>query len=127
MKVHELSPGIYKIRKRDYNMPFGAKRPRSQNFPVHLLRVVGNGDKKRYFIDHDQLGQHPSEFNDEYEVLSKYDGQPQVGNGTITLKFADAAGEQFEFVVRDVWTLRGIFDSMPWRHTPFGYLRRKNN
>lgn len=127
MKMHELSPGIYKIRKRDYNMPFGAKRSRPQNFQVHLLRVIGNGDKKRYFIDHDQMGQLPSEFNEEYEVLSKYDGQPQVGNCTITLKFADASGEQFEFVVRDVWTLRSIFDSMPWLHKPFGYLKRRTS
>jgi hypothetical protein len=126
MKVHELSPGIYKIRKRDYNMPFGARRSNSQNHAVHLLRVVGHGEKKRYYIDHDQMGESPSRFNDDYEVVSKYDGPPQVGNCTITLKFSDSSGEKFEFVVRDVWTLRGIFDSMPWLHKPFGYLRRKN-
>ncbi|HEX5170963.1 MAG TPA: hypothetical protein VFW11_17430 [Cyclobacteriaceae bacterium] len=127
MKIHELTPGIYKIRKRDYTMPFGARRLRSQNHPVHLLRVMGSGDKKRYYIDHDQLGQHPTEFGDEYDVLSKYDGQPQVGNCTVTLKFADASGEQFEFVIHDAWSLRAVFDSMPWLHKPFGYLRRKNN
>lgn len=125
MKMKELDQGFYKIRRRDYNMPFGAKHARSQNHPVHILRVSGYGERKRYHIDNDIQGIHPSAINEDYEVLSKYDGMPQVGNVTVTLAFADSSGERFQFVVRDAWSLRALFDAMPWLHKPFGYLRRK--
>ena len=126
--MEKLEPGIYKIRKRDYVTPFGAKHVRQSmnGHAVHLLRVTGVGDTLRYFIDHNPVGQHPSEINEDYEVLSKYEGQPQVGNCIITIKFSDAAGERFEFSVRDAWSLRNIFDSMSWLKKPFGYVPRKN-
>lgn len=126
MKMDNLEPGTYKIRKKDYNVPPGMKIYRTmQTNAVHLLRVTGHGDKKRYFLDHDTYGIHPTELNDAYEVISKYSGEPQIGNTYLTISFADAAGEKFEFKVKDVWSLRNLFETMPWLKKPFGYIKRK--
>lgn len=125
--MKNLLPGLYKIRKQDYVTPYGAKHVRlsNRNHPVRLLRVTGAGEKLRYYIDHDTVGVHPNDLMEDYEVIGKYEPYPQVGNCLITLSFADSSGEHFEFTVRDAWTLRGIFDSMPWLKKPFGYLPRK--
>jgi hypothetical protein len=125
MNIKELFPGLYKIRKREYTSVKLARRSGSSHH-VHLLRVTGAGERLRYYIDHDQEGIHPSQLPEDYEVLSKYDGPPQIGNCYITISFADSAGEQFTFSVKDTWALRSIFDAMPWLKKPFGYSPRRS-
>ncbi len=122
MRIDELSPGIYKIRKEAY-IPSGAKFARPNTNPIHLLRVAGAGAQRKYYLDDDIIGQHPHEMDvlGNYEILSRYDGEPQVGNCRITISFADASGQKFEFVVRDTWSLRYLLDAMPWLKKPFGY------
>jgi hypothetical protein len=120
MKLNQLERGIYKIRRATDGGRFASNEAPS------ILRVTGAGDSLRYYIDADLLGQKPSEMNmNEYEVVSKYDGTPTLGNCTITLTFADASGDKFEFTTRDAWGLRNIFDAIPWLQKPFGYVARK--
>jgi hypothetical protein len=120
MNIKELTPGVYKICEIDSSYPGGSK----DNATVHLLRVTG--ERMLYFIDHDTLGQHPSKMDfTEYEVLSRYNSVPQVEKCEITISFSDEAGQRFEFTVKDLWTLRSVFDAMPWLKDPFGYVPRK--
>jgi hypothetical protein len=127
MKIDELTPGVYKIRKQAY-IPYGAKFARPNSNPIHLLRVEGVGEQRKYFLDDDILGQHPHNMEavGNYEILSKYDGDPQIGNCRITISFADTAGQKFEFMVRDTWSLRHLFDAMPWLKKPFGYVTSRS-
>jgi len=126
MKINELSPGIYKIRRQAY-VPYGAKHPRDNNNTIRLLTVVGTGANRKYHIDHDTFGQHPHEIYDmeHYEVISKYESIPQVNNQSITISFKDGAGDKFEFRVVDAWTLGNLFQHFTWLQKPFGYLKRK--
>ena len=126
MKIKELAPGLYKIRRENY-APFGAKHSRSNSNTVQLLRVTGVGEKRRYFIDHDTNGQHPNEMNEltGYEILSRYEQDPQIGNCKITLSFVDAGGQEFFWTVRDTWALRNVLESISWLKKPFGYVPRR--
>lgn len=128
MKIKELSPGIYKIRKEVY-VPYGAKRPVSNNNTIQLLTVVGMGQARRYYFDQDTLGQKPEEVEDMegYEILSKYESTPQVNHQSISLSFRDGAGDKFEFRVTDAWGLRNMFEQLKWLQVPFGYVRRKKH
>ena len=126
MKIKELSPGIYKIRRQAY-VPYGAKHPRDNNNTIRVLTVVGTGANRKYHIDHDTFGQPPEEMYDmeDFEVISKYESTPQVNNQSITISFKDGAGDKFEFRVVDAWTLGNLFQHFTWLQKPFGYFKRK--
>jgi hypothetical protein len=126
MKIKELNEGVYKVRKENY-VPYGAKHPRSNNNTIQILRVTGVGQSRLYFLDHDTFGRHPDQMADvdRFEVLSRYDGDPQISNCKINIQFTDASGEAFEFTVRDAWSLKSVFESMPWLKRPFGYIKLK--
>lgn len=122
MKMNELEPGMYKIQKATN----GSVRPlRREMRTVHLLRVTGYGEKRLYFIDDDIYGEHPHRVANEYEVISKYDGVPQVGKARITIAFVDASGDEFTFTMSNAWSLRNVFDAMPWLKKAFGYVPRR--
>lgn len=123
----KLQPGYYKIRKRDYQADLLKKHDRKNANPVRLLRVVGIGDKQKLFIDQDTIGRLTIEFPDlaEYEVVSKYEREPQIGNVHFIISFADASGERFNFMVKDAWSLRAVFDANPWLKEPFNYKPEK--
>ncbi|SHH24665.1 hypothetical protein SAMN04488109_3349 [Chryseolinea serpens] len=126
MKMMELTPGLYKIRKQDYAL--GGRRPgRKNSNTVHMLTVRGVGDSLRYHIDHDPFGSHPRDHDDigDYEVVSRYDGPPQIDHCRITLTFTDAAGDTFNFEVKSLWTLRTLLDSMEFLKKPFDYVPRR--
>lgn len=74
MNVFELTPGYYKIRKKQYQ----DGRKHVNNNTIHLLRVEGAGEKLKYLIDHDLIGFNPKndEGWNEYEVISKLNGPP---------------------------------------------------
>ncbi|HEY5690384.1 MAG TPA: hypothetical protein VIS49_02920 [Cyclobacteriaceae bacterium] len=129
MKIKELSPGIYKVKRKAYTQ-YGAKHSRINYNSVQLLTVVGVGDSRRYYFDHDTLGQKPGEMEgmegmDEYEIISKYDHVPQVCQPRIKISFKDGAGDKFEFGVIDAWGLRNVFEKMEWLQKPFGFVKRK--
>ena len=127
MKINELTPGLYKVKKKDYYAS-GVKPSRTRfKTEIHLLRVTRSGGKLLYFLDHSTYGQHPSEmnFSEDYEVISKFSGDPQVLKGSITLSFQDANGDEYNFTVLTAWGLRDIFESMPWLKKPFDFLPRK--
>lgn len=126
MKIKELSPGIYKVKRRAY-MQYGAKHSRVNYNAVQLLTVVGSGQGRRYFFDHDTVGQKPNEMEgiDEYEIISKYDYVPQVCHPRIKISFKDGAGDKFEFGVIDAWGLRNVFEKLEWLQKPFGFVKRK--
>lgn len=130
MKLTELNPGIYKIRKKDYRTPFGAKSSRTRfKTEVHILRVTGAGQSLRYFVDHDVIGHHPSKMNGfagEYEVVSRFDGDPSVFNCSITMQFTDGGGDVHTYTVTDMWALRNVLDAMPWLKKPFGYTPNRS-
>ncbi|HCM75777.1 MAG TPA: hypothetical protein DIS90_05320, partial [Cytophagales bacterium] len=88
----------------------------------------GHGDSRRYFFDHDTFGQKPNDMEqlEEYEVVSKYQGTPQVSHPEIKLSFKDASGDRFEFRVLDAWGLRNVFEHLSWLQKPFGYVKRKS-
>ena len=126
MKMKELYPGVHKVRKSVY-VPFGAKRPVANTNSIQLLTVTGYGEGRRYFFNHDTIGQKPAEMDllEDYEIISKYEGLPQVQNPEIRLSFKDAGGDKFEFKVHDAWGLRNIFDHLKWLQKPFGFVKRK--
>ncbi len=126
MKIKELEPGIYKIRKEAY-VPYGAKRPIGNYNSIQLLTVVGTGQYRRYYFDQDTLGQKPEDIEgmDNFEIISKYEPIPQVNNQSLSLSFKDGAGDQFEFRVSDAWGLKNLFEKFTWLQKPFGYVRRK--
>ncbi|HEY8933828.1 MAG TPA: hypothetical protein VIM65_01350 [Cyclobacteriaceae bacterium] len=124
MKMNELTPGYYKIqRKQAFNI---GKRGTNNN-TVHILRVEGVGEKCKYFIDHTLFGEHPSKmaFAEDYEVISRYDREPVIQNCAITLSFSDSSGQKFEFRVVDAWALRNVFLALTWLQKPFGFVRRR--
>lgn len=124
MKVSELQPGIYKIRKKEYAPP---RRGKGNGNTAHLLRVQGHGEKQKYFIDHDSFGAHPRDMSDldQYEVVSKYDQVPQVMRPRITILWVDGSGDEYTWQVTNAWSLRGIFDAMPWIKDAFGYVAKR--
>lgn len=126
MKMNELTPGIYKIREKETLTTFGNKRGRQFQSRVHLLRVTGAGQKRKYYIDHDTLGENPGsvDFEGDYEVVSRYDNVPEVNRAEIVLSFSDGTGDHFTFTVLDAWRLRSLFEEMPWLQKGFGYERR---
>ena len=128
MKMNELTQGIYKIRQKS-TVSFKNKRGKSFKNEIHLLRVTGAGEKRRYFIDHDTLGDTPrtTDFEQDYEVVSKYAIAPEVNKAQITISFSDGNGDSFEFTVYDAWRLRHIFEEMPWLQKGFGYEPRKKS
>ena len=95
---------------------------------IHLLKVVGNGIDAMYFVDNDSLGRKASawnDFKDDYEVISKYDKEPTVTQGRITLTFKDAAGDEIYFTMRDTWAFRNLFFHLPFLAKPFMFLPKK--
>lgn len=126
--MRQLEPGWYKVRRQQYNA-YGSKHPRKNDNIIEILRVVGVGDRCRYYLDNDTFGAHPKEmeFLDYYEVVSKYDGEPTISNCSISLSFQDASGTQFVFSAKDVWVLRNLFEFIPWLKKPFGYVPRKKS
>ena len=126
MKIRELTPGLYKIR-RQVPVPFGAKHRRMNVNAVQLLRVQGAGEHRLYFIDHETYGQRPEDVEglDQFEIMSKYEGDPQIANCRITIHFTDSSGQSFSFSVGDAWSLRGMFESLAWLKRPFGFLEAK--
>lgn len=126
MKMEALGPGLYKIRKKEYQSG-GNKAGRKNVNTIHMLTVRGVGDGLRYHIDHDPFGVHPRTMHhlDDYEVLSRYDGPPQIDHCLITLTFTDAAGDTFNFQVKSLWTLRAVMESMEFLKKPFDFVVRK--
>ena len=125
MKMNELMPGIYKIREKAVSI--GNRRGRSFKNQIHLLRVTGTGQKRRYFVDHDTLGDSPrtTDFEQDYEMVNRYPTAPEVNKAQITISFSDGNGDFFEFTMYDAWRLRHIFEEMPWLQKGFGYEARK--
>lgn len=128
MKMTDLSPGWYKVRPQEYNA-YGAKHRRKNNNVIEILRVIGVGDNKRYYLDHDTVGAHPRDMTSlgNYEIVSKYDGEPTISKCRISISFQDASGTEFVFSVTDVWGLRNLFEFIPWLKKPFGYVPRKRS
>ena len=126
MKIHELVPGIYKVR-RQAAIPMGGRSLRRNVNAVQLLRVEGAGQTRLYFIDHETIGQHPDDMEglEKYEVISRYEHDPQIARCRITISFRDSGGQEFAFSVGDAWSLRRMFDSLPWLKGPFGFTRGK--
>lgn len=125
MKFSDLTPGLYKIRRKEYG---GGRKSRSKTNEAHLLRVTGRGDSLTYYIDHDTIGQHPRNMNDlteDYEVIAKIDGMPQIHNCRITVSFTDSAGDSYTWTVTNAWLLRDIFDTHTWLKQPFGFEPRR--
>jgi hypothetical protein len=109
MKKFDLPPGFYKIQKSIYNA-YGAKHSRSNHNEIKLLRVVGNGKAKRYYINEDLIGKEPSdmpELND-YEIVSEYAGVPTFRNRALRLEFEDNSGIKFKFAIRSVSQLKSL-------------------
>jgi hypothetical protein len=117
-KIAELTPGLYKIVKRD------------EKHHAHLLRVEGNGEKRMIYLDHSQAGSHPSRMShsewEEYEVIKKYDYPPEVFSGKLTLTFQDSDRHEFSFTVNSAWALRSVFETMPWLQDPFAFKRNRS-
>lgn len=124
MKIKELNPGIYKVRKAIHVSWYGS-RPVANTNKIHLLTVQGHGEARRYFFDHDVIGQSPESCMEDYEVISKYESVPQVLRPEIILRFKDGSGEEFVFTLKDAWGLRNVFDKFKWLQKPFGYVKRK--
>jgi hypothetical protein len=125
MKLNELSPGIYKIRELESADAVTHRQGKVLKL-VHLLRVTGTGERRKYFIDHDTLGedgQHIS-FNRDYEIMYRYQGFPEVNRPKIRISFSDGS-DIFEFEVADAWALRDIFEELPWLQKAFGYEPRR--
>ena len=126
MKMNDLTPGIYKIRNKSTSS-FRNRRGKRLKDEMHLLRVTGNGASRKYFIDHDTIGQGSigSNFENDYEIISRYPIAPEVNKAQITISFSDGTGDYFEFTVFDAWRLRHLFEEMPWLQKGFGYEPRK--
>lgn len=119
MKINELHSGIYKIRK-------SSTTARYNNNTVHLLRVKGVGESMLYFFDHDTLGQHPKNLDlGSYEILARYDTVPEVNVPKIKIEWCDSSGQCFQFIVRDAWALKNVFEELPWLKDAFGYVPKK--
>jgi hypothetical protein len=109
MKKFNLPPGFYKIQKSVYDA-YGAKHSRANHNEIKLLRVVGNGASKRYFINEDMVGKDPSnmpELND-YEIVSEYAGVPTFKNKALRLEFEDNSGVKFKFTIQSVNQLKSL-------------------
>lgn len=92
---------------------------------IHLLTVRSHGQSRRYYIDHDTIGQTPESCMEDYEILSRYESVPQVVHPEIIIRFRDGSGEQFAFRVCDAWGLRNVFEHFSWLQKPFGFAKRK--
>ncbi|MCZ8023355.1 MAG: hypothetical protein O9282_13165 [Flavobacterium sp.] len=109
MKKFDLPPGFYKIQKSVYNA-YGAKHSRSNHNEIKLLRVVGNGSAKRYYINEDLMGKSPSEMPElnDYEIISEYAGMPTFRNRALRLEFEDNSGIKFKFSIQSVNQLKSL-------------------
>ena len=121
----KLEPGYYKIRKI-----YSGKLKMHQSNPNQklLLKVVGRGVDAMYFIGNGSPGRKASqwdEFKEEFEVISKYDKEPTVSEGRITLTFKDAAGDEIYFTMKDTWAFRNLFFHLPFLTKPFMFLPKK--
>ena len=121
MEMGSLGPGMYKIIARDEVRH--SKR-------VHLLRVTGYGEQQKYFLDNSTLGEHPREFENSswntYTVVKKYSVSPQIFKPSLLVRFTDEDGHEYTFSVRDTWTLRSLFDLLPWLKQAFGFMPNKS-
>jgi hypothetical protein len=121
----KLEPGYYKIRKTYYGK---LKMRQTNSNEILLLKVVGRNADTTYFIGSDTLGRKASEwpeFKDQYEIISKYDKEPIIADGYITLKFKDSAGDVITFNMRDTWAFRNLFFHLPFLAKPFQFLPKK--
>ena len=123
MRMTELSPGIYKIRKKDYSR-YGSKRNAERE--IRLLRVVGNGEKRKYYLDQNTTGDaiNMLSYYNDFEIVSKYVGDPQVSKPLLTISWVDENGDAFEWCVTNAWALRSVFDAMEWLKKPFQFGQR---
>jgi hypothetical protein len=114
MNKFNLSPGFYKIRKTVYQ-PYGAKHERINTNSIKLLRVVGNGSAKRYFINEDQIGKDPANFPElnNYEIVSQYANSPSVSVCNLILAFQDGSGTTFQFQVNSISMLKRMSETIP--------------
>jgi hypothetical protein len=123
MKISELPPGIYKIRRKED--PDGHRRIGDE---ILILRIVGTGGHKKFFVNQDTFGEEPgrTDFDRYFEMIYKYDGAPMVCKPEIRLQFKDAAGDYFELTVESTDELRQLFHEIPWLKEPFGYVPNKS-
>jgi hypothetical protein len=126
MELKELTPGYYKIKRLGSYKPIFKRRYPESMFS--FLRVVGNGDKRMYHIDHSngrpshQMG----DFFHEYEIVCKLQSEPSIHRCEIVLSFCDHEGDEFLFTMADVWVLKHLFEELPWLQKPFQFVPRKN-
>lgn len=125
MKMKELTPGYYKIQKRYYQ--YSGRRKQNNN-TIHLLRVEGYGEQIKYFIDNDLQGFNTKEVEDfeEFEMLTKLNGPPEVRNARITISFMDETGTEYGWSMVGSWTLRALFEELPWLKKPFGFIPHRS-
>jgi hypothetical protein len=123
MKISELSPGIYKLRRKED--PDGRRRIGDE---IVILRITGSGVDRRYFVNQDTFGEEPgrTDFDRYFEVMIKYNGAPMVCKRQIKLQFKDSAGDHFELVVESIDELKKLFEAIPWLKVPFGYVPNKS-
>ncbi len=123
MKISELQPGIYKIRRKED--PDGHRRIGDE---ILLLRVTGMGAERKYFVNHDTSGEEPgrTDFDRYFEVIHRYEKAPMVCKQEIRLQFRDTAGDCFEFAVESTEELKRLFNEIPWLKEPFGYVPNKS-
>lgn len=123
--MNDLTPGIYKIRNKATSC-FRNHKGKYLKVELHLLRVTGTGPSRKYFIDHDTIGEASfGSFENDYEIVTRYPVTPEVNKAQITISFSYGTGDHFEFTVFDVWRLRHLFEEMPWLQKSFGYEPRK--
>ena len=124
MNIDELTPGMYKIRAKPDLMSRSRRLPQ----PMMILRISEKGSQRKYYVNHDTHGEEPgrTNFNEEFELISKYNTVPQINKPKISLVFKDAAGDPFVFTVSSVDEVRKIFEDMPWLKEPFGYVPNRS-
>ena len=114
MNIKDLKPGYYKIRKNNETGSF------------RLLRVVDKGKAQKMYFGASIKGYHPDKISnlDEFEVISKFEGKPQVAESKITLSFQDSAGSVFNIPLEDVSEVSKVFTALPWLKKHFTKSRK---
>ncbi|MEP2668834.1 MAG: hypothetical protein ABJH04_07560 [Cyclobacteriaceae bacterium] len=120
----KLEPGVFRVQKKDYSTPYGSKRSRPNSNTVHILRVIQGKGRLVCYLDH-ELVERSTEEVEEYEILSKFEGDPKIGRCRITLSFYDSVGIKYEWSVSDLWQLKNILMELSWLRKPFGYIPKR--
>ncbi|MCU0351279.1 MAG: hypothetical protein MUF43_10705 [Flavobacterium sp.] len=109
MNKYNLPEGFYKIQKAVYQ-PYGAKHLRTNSNTIKLLRVAGQGNNKRYFINEDASGRRPEDIPDfhNYEIISQYAGQPTIKECRTYIEFIDGSGTTFRFQVNSLSAIKRL-------------------